>query len=101
MSSFEAIPSVPLPTAAATPAPAAVSPPLRSFGHLLAGLSARIDGGERLVGAASAGRYAGLDAAELIALQAGIYRYSEAIELGAKLVDRAASSVRAVLQAGH
>jgi hypothetical protein len=100
MISLETSPIPALPPAGADPLPAAASPPVRSFGHLLADLGARIDGGERLVGDASAGRYAGLDAGELIALQAGIYRYSEAVDLGAKLVDRAASSVRAVLQAG-
>lgn len=71
------------------------------FARLLEDFAGRIDGGEALVRNASAGAYLGMDAGQLIALQAGIYRYSEAIELGAKLVDRAASSVRAVLQAGH
>jgi hypothetical protein len=100
MISLEASPTPALPPAGSDPLPAAVAPPVRSFEHLLLDLGARIDGGERLVEDASAGRYAGLDAGELIALQAGIYRYSEAVDLGAKLVDRAASSVRAVLQAG-
>ena len=35
---------------------------------------------------------------ELLALQAGIYRYSETLDLATKLVDRAQSSVRTVLQ---
>jgi hypothetical protein len=39
-----------------------------------------------------------LDAGQLIALQAGIYRYSEAVDLAAKLVDRAANAVRTTLQ---
>jgi hypothetical protein len=37
--------------------------------------------------------------AELLALQVGVYRYSELVELGAKLVDRVQSGVKAVLQA--
>ena len=86
------------------PAPNARSPASTvgpDFARLLQGFAARIDGGEALARNASAGAYTGMDAGQLIALQAGIYRYSEAVELGAKLVDRAASSVRAVLQAGH
>lgn len=39
-----------------------------------------------------------LDASELLALQAGVYRYSEAVDLAAKLVDRASSGVKTVLQ---
>jgi hypothetical protein len=42
-----------------------------------------------------------MDPGTLIALQAGIYRYSEAIDLTAKVVDRATSAVRTVLQGGH
>jgi hypothetical protein len=36
--------------------------------------------------------------AGLIALQAGVYRYSEAVDLASRLVDRATSSVKTVLQ---
>lgn len=41
-----------------------------------------------------------LDAGDLIALQAGIYRYSEAVDLTGKLVDRASQAVRTTLQSG-
>jgi hypothetical protein len=41
-----------------------------------------------------------LDARALIAVQAGIYHYTEAIELAGKLVDRATNAVRTVLQPG-
>jgi len=34
----------------------------------------------------------------LLALQAGIYRYGETIDLAAKLVDKAGTDVRTVLQ---
>lgn len=71
-----------------------------SFARLLRGLGRQIEEGERAVRTAQAA-YANLDAAELIALQAGIYRYGEAIELTAKLVDRATGAVRTVLQGGH
>jgi hypothetical protein len=39
-----------------------------------------------------------LGPAELLALQAGVYRYSEAVDLSAKLVDRAANGVKTVIQ---
>jgi hypothetical protein len=71
-----------------------------SFERMLRGLGRQIDRGERATRAAQ-GAYGGLDAAELIALQAGIYRYVEAIDLAAKLVDRATTAVRTVLQGGH
>jgi len=71
-----------------------------SFERLLRGLGRQIEQGERAVRTAQSA-YANLDAAELIALQAGIYRYGEAVDLAAKLVDRATSAVRTVLQAGH
>jgi hypothetical protein len=71
-----------------------------SFERLLRGLGRQIEQGERAVRTAQSAS-ANLDAAELIALQAGIYRYGEAIDLAAKLVDRATSAVRTVLQAGH
>ena len=70
------------------------------FERLLRGLGNTIERGEGIVSRA-AGGYAKLDAAELIALQAGIYRYSEAVDLVAKLVDRGTGAVRTVLQGGH
>lgn len=46
---------------------------------------------------AASGNVGGLDSAQLIALQAGIYRYSEAVDLVAKLVDRASNAVRTII----
>jgi hypothetical protein len=60
-------------------------------------LGKSIDRGEVLMNRALSGT-APLDAGQLIALQAGIYRYSEAVDLAAKLVDRAANAVRTTLQ---
>lgn len=37
--------------------------------------------------------------AQLIALQVGVYRYSDAVDLASRLVDRATSAVKTVLQA--
>lgn len=87
--------------AASEPArPLAESEP-SDFSQLFRGVGRAIDGGEALVGRAEQAAYAPMDAGTLIALQAGIYRYSEAIDLTAKVVDRATSAVRTVLQGGH
>lgn len=101
MTSLEAIHTVPLPPPDRARSAPREEPAPQPFTRFLEALGLRIDSGEHLVQSASAGRYANLDAGQLIALQAGIYRYSEAVDLGAKLVDRTANSVRAVLQAGH
>jgi hypothetical protein len=60
-------------------------------------LGGAIDRGESLVGRASRGGLGDLDSGQLIALQSGIYRYSEAVDLVAKLVDRTANAVRTVI----
>lgn len=69
-----------------------------SFQDALRTLGREIDRGERLVARAARGGSSGLDAGQLIALQAGIYRYTEAVDLAAKLVDRAGAAVRTTLQ---
>lgn len=80
-------------------APAASEKPKdrNGFQEALGALGREIDRGERLVQRAvhGGGR---MGPGQLIALQAGIYRYSEAVDLSAKLVDRAASAVRTTLQ---
>jgi hypothetical protein len=88
-----------LPGAVSTPAeprPQA-APAVRPFTEVLQQLGRSLDGGERLVQRALSGA-GGLDAGQLIALQAGIYRYTEAVDLAAKLVDRASTAVRTTLQ---
>ena len=82
--------------------PEASSPGAPSqFESLVRRLGGEIERGENLVEAASARHYASLDARSLIALQAGIYRYSEAIDLTVKLVDRATSGVKTILESGR
>lgn len=68
-----------------------------SFSRALRGIGGAVDRCEALIASASGGNLGGLDSAQLIALQAGIYRYSEAVDLVAKLVDRAASAVKTVI----
>jgi hypothetical protein len=48
------------------------------------------------IGTARGGRE--ISPGELIALQAGVYRYGEAVDLASRLIDRATSSVKTVLQ---
>ncbi|MET0593236.1 MAG: hypothetical protein ABW133_11085 [Polyangiaceae bacterium] len=69
------------------------------FTALLKGLGTELDRGEDLAQKAiRGGGYGGNSPEKLIALQAGIYRYSEAIDLASKLVDRGTQAVRTTLQ---
>jgi hypothetical protein len=52
--------------------------------------------GEALVQRAMSGGQ--LEAPQLLALQAGVYRYSESVDLAAKLVDRTSNGVKTVVQ---
>jgi hypothetical protein len=62
-------------------------------------LGRELDRGESLlasvVGGSSTRQFSSM---ELIALQAGIYRYTETVDLTAKLVDRAGQAMRTTLQ---
>jgi hypothetical protein len=68
------------------------------FSQTLANLGKRVDAGESWMRRAMSPASGAFGAAELIALQAGIYRYTEAVELLGKLVDRATSGLKTVLQ---
>ncbi|MCB9590065.1 MAG: hypothetical protein H6718_31915 [Polyangiaceae bacterium] len=95
-------------TGAPSPPPATASAPSASaepehvesrFKQALSALGGEIDRGEKTVKRALNGaQMGGLAAGDLIALQAGIYRYSEAVDLAGKLVDRAGSAVKTTLQ---
>lgn len=95
------ISSVPAPFDGPPSAPAPGADEPTAFERLARGLAAAVDHGDALVDGTVSGRYERMDAARLIALQAGIYRYGEAVDLCAKLVDRAASATRTVLEAGR
>jgi type III secretion system YscI/HrpB-like protein len=71
-----------------------------SFTRLLEGLGRELHSGEVLAERAIRGGSgsSGMSPEALLALQAGIYRYSEAVDLVTKLVDRAAQSVKTTLQ---
>lgn len=68
------------------------------FARVLRGLGREVDRGEKVVRRAIEGGGKDLGPGDLLALQAGVYRYSEAVDLSAKLVDRATSGVKTVLQ---
>ena len=91
-------PHAPAPVAS-KPAPTASSEP-SPFARLLHGLGREVNQGEKMVKQAIDASRAGRDmsGSELLALQSGVYRYSEAVDLAAKLVDRASSGVKTVLQ---
>jgi hypothetical protein len=77
-----------------------VAPVEGAFSKAMHGLGKQIDVGEAQVAAAS--QLHNYDTATLIALQAGIYRYTEAVDLASKIVDRATNAVKTVLQgSGH
>lgn len=68
------------------------------FARVLQNLGREVDQGEKVVRRAVSGGGKDLGPGELLALQAGVYRYSEAVDLSAKLVDRASNGVKTVLQ---
>jgi hypothetical protein len=69
------------------------------FAQAVRRLGREIDVGEEQVAGAS--QLQSYDTRTLIALQAGIYRYTEAVDLASKIVDRASSAVHTVLQSGR
>jgi hypothetical protein len=97
----------PVPATAASPSPAPAAAPTApsspeqpsAFGRLVRGLGAEVQRGEALVHHAIASASGGnLDSAQLIALQAGVYRYAEAVDLAARLVDHATTGLKTVIQ---
>jgi len=92
------------PAARRAPEPARAPPSATrsaDFARIWRQVGREIDHGEGLIGAARQAAVGSMDAGTLIALQAGIYRYSEAIDLTVKLVDRVSSAVRTILESGR
>jgi hypothetical protein len=69
-----------------------------SFSEVMRGLAREVDRGEAVVSFALRGNSLSGDNQGMIALQAGVYRYVESIDLVTRLVDRASGSVKTVLQ---
>lgn len=93
--SLDAVPSAP---AGGAVGRAAGSEPESAFARAVRGLGRQIDVGEAQAEGAS--HLHSYDTGTLIALQVGIYRYTEAVDLASKIVDRATSAVKTVLQGG-
>jgi hypothetical protein len=68
------------------------------FSRVLHGLATNIEKGEGVAERAAKGGPVASDPASLIALQADMYKYVEAVDLASKLVDRATGAVKTVLQ---
>jgi hypothetical protein len=81
------------------PANARLGDGVPPFATLVSALGREAERGEIMVRGVLAGSRAGpaISSRELLALQAGIYRYGETIDLAAKLVDKAGTDVRTVL----
>jgi hypothetical protein len=86
--------------AASAPLPSSAPPSTPSpFAQLVRGLGHEVQRSEAMVHQAVASASGGqLGPAELIALQAGVYRYSEAVDLASRLVDHATSALKTVVQ---
>lgn len=69
------------------------------FAQVLRGLGHEVQRSETMVHQAIASARGGeLKPVELIALQAGVYRYSEAVDLASRLVENATSGLKTVIQ---
>jgi hypothetical protein len=88
------------PTAPGHASPAA-PPTSKSFGDVLRAIGEETKRGEAIVQRAIDSRWRkDFSGAELLALQAGVYRYSEVVDLASKLVDRVAQGVKSIVQSG-
>lgn len=103
----EAAPKVPSGLTSAPQAkPAAIAPPAKAdgerspFQRLVDGLGKEINSGERTIKGALAAGGGDMEPGQLLALQAGVYRYSEAVDLASKLVDRTSSGVKTIINGG-
>ena len=71
-----------------------------SFAEVLRDASRSIDRGQRQIDSVihAARRGKTFSQEELIAIQAGVYRYTQELELASKLVDKASTAVKTTLQ---
>lgn len=69
-----------------------------SFKTILAELGGRMDKGEAKVNAVVQAAPRLGPGGELLALQAGVYRYTETFEVASKLVDKTSSAIKTTLQ---
>lgn len=69
-----------------------------SFADALRQYAERVAEGDRATRTALRPGRAPLDQAQLLALQAGVYRFSQEVELGSRVLDRAIGALKQVLQ---
>jgi hypothetical protein len=82
-------------------APVTTSPGERSpFQRVVDGLGKEINSGERMMRGALGAGGKDLAPSDLLALQAGVYRYNEAVDLASKLIDKASNGVKTVINGG-
>jgi hypothetical protein len=92
-----AAPAPAVPTSVTGSPPALDSP--SPFARLVRGIGHEVQRSETLVRQAIASARGGqLGPVELIALQDGVYRYSEAVDLASRLVDHATGALKTVIQ---
>lgn len=92
--------AVPPAAPATAPAGERVRTGASPFAQLVRGIDSELNRGEQMMRKAVDSIQGGSDFApsQLIALQAGVYRYSEAIDLASRVVDRTTNGVKTVLQ---
>lgn len=89
----------PVATTVASPSFSPSSSTPSPFARLVRGLGHEVQASETMVHQAIASaRGGGLEPAELIALQAGVYRYSEAVDSASRLVENATNALKTVIQ---
>ena len=71
---------------------------MKIIDRIVTAVGRRIDEGERAMDRASSTPSGSMDPGELLALQAQVYRYVEAVDLATKLVERTTSAVKTTLQ---
>ncbi len=90
---------VPQPTSERPVQTDAKPPGSSPFQRVLDGLGQEVNRGERLMhralGAGSSGQQ--IAPTELLALQAGVYRYGEVVDLVSKLIDRTSTGLKTVV----
>ena len=99
----EAAPKMPveMPRAPEAKAAEAKAPGERSaFQRVVDGLGKEINSGERMMRSALGAGGRDMQPSELLALQAGVYRYGEAVDLASKLIDKASNGVKTIISGG-
>jgi hypothetical protein len=71
-----------------------------AFQRVVDGLGKEINSGERMMRGALGAGGSDMKPGDLLALQAGVYRYGEAVDLASKLIDKTANGVKTIVSGG-